>query len=893
MSSLINVTLNKLNTQPLDTSRNVKPDKPKGYLVNTPIYRAPFEYVGDLAADTYDVVKGFQGKANDHELGKQNDLAMKLGSLAIAGYLMSFRPSNITRLMEVVGVGSFFTSMALWPKLAIALPLKLRTGVDIQQKYVDSYNRKKNFFQDPQYLPWDLYSKKQIDEIGRKMGVPYDVPNRDEVIKEKARKMAVQGNTLWMATAGFATPIATGLICSGLEPVVENLRQKFALKNSQKIMNGEGLFNSTSAAPKSVQKQLESFLTENMGSKITSYEKLLPILNWGEAKHVYPLLEEGLVEDLNNLMRAQNPITKEFTDGLYERFGEPLSKAGISKSNLESAFEKGNLFGNQDEFLTRYKKLLSASETVTRVASSTIDTPVVVKEATSIPLAVKDFLEKLIDKNTTDGFANELKEQISLDGITSYLNDSYNKKPLDENTAKELRKFFDEISNFYNRDFKLLKWEDARISNFEDAMRAHSWKRFSKELFLAMGFTTKEIEQMSLEGSKTMKIFNQKVEEIVKDPQKYKKVVKRLAGKIAEFDAVTGESAREQYRNYVDRLCDATQSKLKEMGFTSTAEKIGGREFLRDAEGNILNAKDVFKGSVRNLKKITFDHDVLNERSTFYRILQIFDFNKRAYDGTLEGQYNLFEKEYLSLPNFNTVEKTARKAITKYGPAAHEVKLNSGIQKLGANGYKTVMRLLYGLLPKRYINDMAQSLCVDSADQNGARKAFAAFSEAYNKGEIERAFKVLDDLGFDKVRINKLRTGLHQDTIEALYESGKTSGIDLVDNLKVYMQTFVENVINDKKEGALKNCHLDGTDLTGSMKGLAGPDSPILKKALIGAFPDDVVRNGASNIAKRSKWLRKFGIGGAILLAGTVLTTMFFGYIPKSEMYMTNGKKTK
>lgn len=40
------------------------------------------------------------------------------------------------------------------------------------------FGRKKPFYQDAQFLPWDLYSAKEIDKIGDRMGVPKDIPNR-------------------------------------------------------------------------------------------------------------------------------------------------------------------------------------------------------------------------------------------------------------------------------------------------------------------------------------------------------------------------------------------------------------------------------------------------------------------------------------------------------------------------------------------------------------------------------------------------------------------------------------------------------------------------------------------------------------------------------------------
>lgn len=70
----------------------------------------------------------------------------------------------MTKGMEFVGLASFLASMAIWPKLAIQLPAKLIHGVNVQQEYEDSFGRKKSFYQDPQFIPWDLYKDEEIQK---------------------------------------------------------------------------------------------------------------------------------------------------------------------------------------------------------------------------------------------------------------------------------------------------------------------------------------------------------------------------------------------------------------------------------------------------------------------------------------------------------------------------------------------------------------------------------------------------------------------------------------------------------------------------------------------------------------------------------------------------------
>ena len=204
--------------QELNNRTFIKPLPSKGRLLNGNIFNAPAIMVKDAVYDVKAFKHAMQGNANDHELGKLNDVGLKLGGLAIAGYLFTKKQTPVTKGMEFVGLASFLASMAIWPKLAIQLPAYLIHGVNVQKQYEDSFGRKKSFYQDPQFIPWDLYSDKEIDKMGNRLRVPKDIPNRRDAIQEKMKKIAIQNNTLWMLTAGFATPVMSALICNQTEP---------------------------------------------------------------------------------------------------------------------------------------------------------------------------------------------------------------------------------------------------------------------------------------------------------------------------------------------------------------------------------------------------------------------------------------------------------------------------------------------------------------------------------------------------------------------------------------------------------------------------------------------------------------------------------------------------
>ena len=114
---IANQSLNKPNQQvrpssfTFDTKGKIKPLEDKAVLLPSRIFGSPIEYAKDFKKDIVSIGKAAKGKANDHELGRINDLAMKLGSLGLASYLFVKNPLKLSKAMEFVGFGTF---LLLW-----------------------------------------------------------------------------------------------------------------------------------------------------------------------------------------------------------------------------------------------------------------------------------------------------------------------------------------------------------------------------------------------------------------------------------------------------------------------------------------------------------------------------------------------------------------------------------------------------------------------------------------------------------------------------------------------------------------------------------------------------------------------------------------------------------
>ena len=232
----------------------IKPLPSNGKIVKNNIFTAPRIMIEDAKFDAIALKNAVKGNAGDYELGRLNDFGMKLGALLMTIFLVRREPTFKRKLGPLIGVSAFFASMAIWPKLALQLPARLIHGFNIMEEYQDNYGRKKPFYQDTQFIPWDLYSDEYIDKVGDRLKVRKNLPNRRDYIQEKMRKIALQNNTMCMLTAGFATPIMAALISHKLQPAINNLR----LNSIKKSLLGD----STGEYAKNNIKKVQEFVND-------------------------------------------------------------------------------------------------------------------------------------------------------------------------------------------------------------------------------------------------------------------------------------------------------------------------------------------------------------------------------------------------------------------------------------------------------------------------------------------------------------------------------------------------------------------------------------------------------------------------------------------------------
>ena len=447
---------------------NIKPESPKGYIVKENALQSAGSSITGLAKTGVYFVKAMNGEGTDYTVGRINDGARFLGSLGIAAALASTAKNPKAKMMEFVGFATWFASMALWPKM-LGTAVKATKGVDINQEYVDSYGRRKGFFQDAQYITWDLYKDKDLQKMGDKLGVPKNIENRNDAIKEKAKQVATQGNTLMMLTAGFATPLATALICNGLEKPVSKVIERYQLFKAGKGLEqamGAGFISNNGKA----LEQLGKILGEGTTAR----------LDINEARQVRNLFRQfegtgigdGVSREVKKLVgtsklvvQADNAVTKALYGAIS--LGDDTLKAIVGGSEEHFKVVKefiGSI--NQEQFGGLINQ---AGEAGKLNREGRIGLKQLVREALG---------EKLL---SVEGLRQETRNKI-YKTVDRQLHQEFKKHSKVEVVVDKLKSIFKAADDFKTGKNITDQYAKATIANIADSQTAMHWENTPKIL---------------------------------------------------------------------------------------------------------------------------------------------------------------------------------------------------------------------------------------------------------------------------------------------------------------------------------------------------------------------------------------------------------------------------
>ena len=615
-----------------DAEGKIKPLDDKAKLLPSRIFGSPIEYVKDLKQDVVNIGRAAKGKANDHELGRINDVAMKLGSLGLAAYLFAKNPLKLSKAMEFVGFGTFFASMALWPKLAIQAPIKARTGVDIHQKYIDSQGRKKMLHQDPQYDLTDLYSREDLDRMGKKLGVSENLPDRDSFIKQRAKKTATQGNTLWMMTAGIATPVMSALACNRLEKPINNAIEAYDLKSSQKALETGTVGFFAKIKQHFADKAFNKFLTQNadkavdekMAGKIASYMGL----NTNAAS-----IQSAVASQISGMTKAVTVDENFVRNALRGQVDDAAIAALSSNPAFAQAIQDGSL------------------KSIATLLSQGAETPKAQKELSKKLLKTLETAKKAAGQPTVGEVSGKIQELYgSLSGLTK------DKQILD-------------------------RFVSARVGDKSGTYIANQWTRVCDGFIKSLKLNGKELKALA---NGDMSVLSQKLAAISADDEAYNKVVSKLMKLIGDYEAKTGQKFIETVQAKSSQMSSAASEALRNGGFAEVAKKVS-TEATKGTLKNVVDgaAKERVAGAQSSFYRLLQSLDL-------FKRIQSGDFSTQVKTILTDAGKDASDDAVAKLV------KACKDMVLNATTTDYVEKLKSAGFELSEKEYKAVMKAIFG-----------------------------------------------------------------------------------------------------------------------------------------------------------------------------------------------------
>lgn len=537
--------LSEANTTPI----GVKPQETAGRLVKENVFQSAGSTVksyGKYAKYFYNAA--FNGEGTDYSVGKINDLAIRTGSLGIAAVLATSKVFPFAKGMEFVGLATWFASMAVWPKI-IGTPIKAKTGVDINQKYVDSYGRRKSFFEDPQYLPFDLYRHidkhgkynlnapeyEKLDKIGDKLGIPRDINNRHEAIHDKMRQVATQGNTLWMLTAGVMTPVLSSLAADALQKPLKEGLEKYRFNKELKNIDELGAtfdkvlaknnFNLEILAKDlgvEIKPEIKSEFSALNKARLTEKEfsKLQEFLRnryFGSGIH------DSIETHMKKTMGTTDPVvfvTPEFRESLkkisFDTIKELIDAVPESKKgNIPREILEFKGFNDDQVGKVIYDTFFAQGGELNSVSRNSLKN-----------LMPREIMMAINKNNTIDqGLLRKINSIMETRMEALY----EETKRVKINTST-MDKMFNFVETHMQVQEKISKFEEATIKNISESITANNWGKIPQKYIKALGFNKAELAQLATTDSTfASKAVTKKIEEIAQDPQRLDKVVKAMS----------------------------------------------------------------------------------------------------------------------------------------------------------------------------------------------------------------------------------------------------------------------------------------------------------------------------------------------------------------------------
>ncbi len=639
------------------TENNVKPLPGQGHLVHDNLVSSINYSLKDIAYDLKSIKDGYQGKANDHQSGRLNDVGLVLGGLGIATYLASQTSNPKARLMEFVGLGAFLASMKIFPKIAINKPARIMHGFDIDKQYIDDQGRKKSVFQDSNYIPFDLYrgehKSEDLDVIADRMGIPADTPNRHEIVKEQMRKIATQNNTLWMLTAGFATPAMAGLTCCALEQPISN---GIANYRNAKYNN---LIEEIATTTKNMEADLKTLKDNELSKEVTKilqkYKKD-GILPKEEFDNITSLITKNLDSHTRNNLVDELKTVFETSAGQGENFflvNDDILESIIKNAKQDVKARKSKLdiiTPTVDEFKTAIKEVITD-------ADFSKDVKVKSSNVSEIKAALEKIINDKINKAGTSG--NTILKDLKTTLLSNISKNLRKEKALSVNDSiiNKVEQLTKIIGDYKINQSVIEECKHFKFAHAPETIIANYSGKFERALLNELNFTQDELKKIRDSADFAKEILDKRLTEIANDEIRYTRIVKKLTTVISDMEyalhgsEVEAESVIRKLISAIESNANTTAKRLGNLGGFKETIKALVNDNVDDLENRFdgeKSFKDFLEGTVRDYRNGNHQKEISGvgsikhknlsniferyqgSRNSFFRVLEALDVYKRA-----------------------------------------------------------------------------------------------------------------------------------------------------------------------------------------------------------------------------------------------------------------------
>jgi len=535
-----------------------------------------FQSAGSTVSSYVDYFKyfynaAFKGEGNDYKVGKINDLAIRAGSLGIAGVLATSKMFPFAKGMEFVGLGTWFAAMALWPRV-LGVPIQMKTGVNINQRYIDSAQKRKMVYEDNQYRPMDLfrhvdlngrplkpeeYYKKYdhdfvyLEKMGDKLGIPRDIKNRNEATLNKMYQVGTQGRTLLMLTAGVVTPVVSSIVADSLQKPLKTFLEKQRYDKAVNELhtldtNVESLIKSNTTNIDKVMEKLGITIDSDMDSKLKQVVKDDKHYSTQEFDKLSRFLSDefngtGFNEAIKDALKA-NATMGEPHIGVTENLkGEltVLSKNIVQDFLKDIPAEKKSALPQE---LLNFNGI--SREKVAEVITNTLGDVRSELNTQGITALKNNFIVAVRQELNSINFANpKVKASFlrNMDNVLDAKTDAFVQTKRRYIIPKsEILKIIKIAQTNKKLSAKLEAFQRTSIKNISESMTANNWGNVPPKYLKAIGFTKGELAVIATQDSAAASaVIAKRLEQVVAEPQKYEKVLEELT-KLAS-SAVTKE----------------------------------------------------------------------------------------------------------------------------------------------------------------------------------------------------------------------------------------------------------------------------------------------------------------------------------------------------------------